>query len=408
MKASAHDIAAIRIEDYNYPLPDERIAKHPLADRAACRLLLRKPDGTVSQHSFSELPGLLPQNSMLVYNNTRVINARLRFRKGADNSGATIEIFCLEPVAPADYAQNFASSTGCSWACFVGNSKRWKEGALSMPLDIDGHSLTLTATRAQRRGNASVVTFAWDDSDITFSQIIAAAGEIPIPPYLNRQTEESDATDYQTVYSHIDGSVAAPTAGLHFTDDILAQISERGIPRRELTLHVGAGTFQPVKSDVIGDHEMHSEFIAVPAALIAELAMTDRRIIAVGTTSVRTLESLYHAGAMVARGAWQGEVPQWEPYEDHPELSPRQALTALAQWLEATGQKTFMAQTRIIIAPGYRYRIVSGMVTNFHQPQSTLLLLVSAFTGGDWRPMYDFALANGFRFLSYGDASLLL
>lgn len=408
MKASAHDIAAIRIEDYNYPLPDERIAKHPLADRAACRLLLRKPDGTVSQHSFSELPGLLPQNSMLVYNNTRVINARLRFRKGADNSGATIEIFCLEPVAPADYAQNFASSTGCSWACFVGNSKRWKEGALSMPLDIDGHSLTLTATRAQRRGNASVVTFAWDDSDITFSQIIAAAGEIPIPPYLNRQTEESDATDYQTVYSHIDGSVAAPTAGLHFTDDILAQISERGIPRRELTLHVGAGTFQPVKSDVIGDHEMHSEFIAVPATLIAELAMTDRRIIAVGTTSVRTLESLYHAGAMVARGAWQGEVPQWEPYEDHPELSPRQALTALAQWLEATGQKTFMAQTRIIIAPGYRYRIVSGMVTNFHQPQSTLLLLVSAFTGGDWRPMYDFALANGFRFLSYGDASLLL
>lgn len=409
MNATPEQIGHIRIEDFNYPLPDERIARHPLADRAACKLLVRTADGAVTEHRFSELPGLLPADAMLVYNNTRVINARLRFRKGADQTGALIEIFCLEPVEPADYAQNFAATAMCSWKCFVGNSKRWKEGALTMPLTIGNEALTLTATRLGREGNASVVTFTWDNPAVTFSQIISTAGEIPIPPYLNRGTEDSDSTDYQTVYSHIDGSVAAPTAGLHFTDEVLDEISRRGIPRRELTLHVGAGTFQPVKSDEIGEHEMHSEFIAVPVRLIRELAETDRRVIAVGTTSVRTLESLYHAGAMTVRGTWQWEVPQWEPYTHAgDDITPRQALTALADSLEAAGQDTFMAQTRIIIAPGYRYRIVSGMVTNFHQPQSTLLLLVSAFTGGDWRPMYDFALENGFRFLSYGDASLLL
>lgn len=409
MNAFPEQIGHIRIEDFNYPLPDERIARHPLADRAACKLLVRTHDGAVTEHRFSELPGLLPADAMLVYNNTRVINARLRFRKGVDHTGALIEIFCLEPVEPADYAQNFAATARCSWKCFVGNSKRWKDGALTMPLTIGDETLTLTATRLGREGNASVVTFTWDNPAVTFSQIISAAGEIPIPPYLNRGTEDSDSTDYQTVYSHIDGSVAAPTAGLHFTDEVLDEISRHGIPRRELTLHVGAGTFQPVKSDEIGEHEMHSEFIAVPVRLIRELAGTDRRVIAVGTTSVRTLESLYHAGAMTVRGTWQGEVPQWEPYTHAgDDITPRQALTALADSLEGAGQDTFMAQTRIIIAPGYRYRIVSGMVTNFHQPQSTLLLLVSAFTGGDWRPMYDFALENGFRFLSYGDASLLL
>ncbi len=404
------DIRHIRIEDYNYPLPDERIARHPLADRAACKLLLRDCRGGISEHVFSELPSLLPEDSMLVYNNTRVINARLRFRKGENNDGALIEIFCLEPDTPADYAVSFASTGRCSWKCFVGNSKRWKDGTLSMPLGIEGEAVTLNATRLGREGNASVVEFSWDNPAVTFSQIISAAGEIPIPPYLNRSTEATDSTDYQTVYSHIDGSVAAPTAGLHFTDEIMAEISHRGIPRRELTLHVGAGTFQPVKSDEIGEHEMHSEFIAVPVTLIRELASTTRRIIAVGTTSVRTLESLYHAGRLIATGQWDGEVPQWIPYESSsiPDIPVASALNAVADYAENQGIDTFMAQTRIIIAPGYTYKVVSGMVTNFHQPQSTLLLLVSAFTGGDWRPMYDFALSHAFRFLSYGDASLLL
>lgn len=401
------NVADIRIEDYDYPLPDERIAKHPLQERDKCKLLVRNPDGELSTRVFDELPGLLPSRSLLIYNNTRVINARLRFRK--PGGGATIEIFCLEPVTPVDYAVCFASTDSCSWLCFVGNSKRWKSGGLDMTLDIDGMTVTLTATRESREGNASVISFSWDNSDVTFSQIISAAGEIPIPPYLNRDTEPSDSSDYQTVFSHIDGSVAAPTAGLHFTDAVLRDIDAAGMERRELTLHVGAGTFQPVKSDSIGEHDMHSEFIAVSRDLIMELAATDRPVIAVGTTSVRTLESLYHIGCLVSNGKWNGEVPQWYPYSaDHPHLSRGEALSALTAWLDSTGSKTLLASTRIIIAPGYDFKIVNGIVTNFHQPKSTLLLLVSAFIGGDWRPMYDFALDGDYRFLSYGDASLLL
>lgn len=402
----------LRIEEFDYPLPEERIAVHPLETRDACKLLLRRPDGEISEHIFSELPSLLPEDSMLIYNNTRVINARLRFRKSsgfAHQKGAMIEIFCLEPVEPADYSMNFASTSHCRWTCFVGNSKRWKEGPLNMTLEVGGLPLVLTASRLSRQGNASVIEFSWDNPEITFSKIIEAAGEIPIPPYLNRATESSDSTDYQTVYSRIEGSVAAPTAGLHFTPAVLDEISRRGIPRRELTLHVGAGTFQPVKSEEIGEHPMHAEFISVPVELLRELRDTSRRVIAVGTTSVRTLESLYHAGRLMLEARWDGEVPQWTPYESQAnEISPTEALDAIIRHLDATGSRTFIATTRIIIAPGYRYRIVSGMVTNFHQPKSTLLLLVSAFTGGDWRPMYDYALAHDFRFLSYGDATLLL
>lgn len=402
----------LRIEEFDYPLPEERIAVHPLETRDACKLLLRRSDGEISEHIFSELPSLLPEDSMLIYNNTRVINARLRFRKASGNAhqkGALIEIFCLEPVEPADYSMNFASTSHCRWTCFVGNSKRWKEGPLSMTLEAGGQPLVLTASRLSRQGNASVIEFSWNNPEITFSKIIEAAGEIPIPPYLNRATESSDSTDYQTVYSRIEGSVAAPTAGLHFTPAVLDEISRRGIPRRELTLHVGAGTFQPVKSDEIGEHPMHAEFISVPVELLRELRDTSRRVIAVGTTSVRTLESLYHAGRLMLEARWDGEVPQWTPYESQAnEISPTEALDAIIRHLDATGSRTFIATTRIIIAPGYRYRIVSGMVTNFHQPKSTLLLLVSAFTGGDWRPMYDYALAHDFRFLSYGDATLLL
>ena len=400
----------LRIDDFDYELPEERIARYPLADRDNCKLLVRQADGTLSQHVFTELPSLLSSDSILVYNNTRVINARLRFRKA---SGAIIEVFCLEPAEPRDYAVSFAQTSSCSWTCFVGNSKRWKEGKLSMQLMTGTKTLTFTAERLSKDGNSSVVAFSWDNPEVTFSEIISAVGEIPIPPYLNRHTEASDSTDYQTVYSHIDGSVAAPTAGLHFTGRVLEEISRKGIPRRELTLHVGAGTFQPVKSDEIGDHQMHSEFIAVPKNLIKELADTDRRVIAVGTTSVRTLESLYHAGKLIANGNWDGEVPQWAPYADTTEeysadISVCDALNAISAYLDNRGEDTFIASTRIIIAPGYRYRIEKGMVTNFHQPRSTLLLLVSAFTGGDWRPIYDYALANSFRFLSYGDACLLL
>lgn len=403
------DPHSLHIADFNYPLPDELIAKHPLAERDRCRLLVRRGDGAIEEHEFSELPGLLPSDAMLVYNNTRVINARLRFRKGDDGNGALIEVFCLEPASPSDYAISFASTSGCSWTCFVGNSKRWKEGAIRRRLNVGGQEVLLSATRVARDGNASEVRFDWDNPDVTFSQIIESAGEIPIPPYLNRGTEESDSTDYQTVYSRIEGSVAAPTAGLHFTPAVLSAVDRRGIPRRELTLHVGAGTFQPVKSDTVGEHGMHSEFISVSRDLIAELAATDRRVVAVGTTSVRTLESLYHAGCLVKEGKWQGEVPQWYPYDDgHPRLERRQALEALLDYVDASGASRFIASTRIIIAPGYTYRVVEGMVTNFHQPQSTLLLLVSAFVDGHWREMYDFALGRGFRFLSYGDASLLL
>lgn len=396
----------IHISDYNYPLPDELIAKHPLEQRDACRLLVRRPDGSLDDRVFTDLPSLLPQDALLVYNNTRVINARLRMHK---ESGALIEIFCLEPVAPADYEQAFAATGSCTWSCFVGNSKRWKQGELVAQIEVDGLPATLRAERVERSDNASKVRFSWDEPRLTFASIIAAIGEIPIPPYLNRATEESDGRDYQTVFGRIDGSVAAPTAGLHFTDAVLADIAVRGIERREVTLHVGAGTFQPVKSEAVGDHAMHSEFIAVERSLIEDLARTERPVIAVGTTSVRTLESLYHIGCLIAQGAWDGEVPQWWAYDpSHPALSVEDSMKAILGYLDAAGQDRIVGSTRIIIAPGYRYRVVSGMVTNFHQPQSTLLLLVSAFMGEGWRGMYDHALQVPYRFLSYGDACLLL
>lgn len=403
---SIMNITDIKIEEFNYPLPDDRIAKHPLANRDECLLLVRNSDGMLSKHKFYELPGLLPKDAMLIYNNTKVINARIRMTKP---SGASIEIFCLEPVTPADYAVSFAQTSGCSWLCFVGNSKRWKSGDLVLPLTVGNQAVNLTATRIEKQENASIVQFSWDNPEVTFSEIIDVAGEIPIPPYLNRHTEPSDSSDYQTVFSHIEGSVAAPTAGLHFTDRVLEDIDRLGIPRRELTLHVGAGTFQPVKSDTIGSHMMHSEFISVTKALVVDLATTERKPFAVGTTSVRTLESLYHIGCMLEEGIEINEVPQWYPYsETHPDLPMRDAMRNIVEYLERNNLTKLVASTRIIIAPGYNYKVVKGIVTNFHQPQSTLLLLVSAFTRGDWRNMYDFALQNEFRFLSYGDACLLL
>lgn len=398
---------SIHIENYDYPLPQHRIAQHPLSERDACKLLVYR-GGNIEQRIFRELPELLPAGSTLVYNNTRVINARLRFRK---DTGATIEIFCLEPASPADYAQNFAQTSECSWTCFVGNSKRWKGGALTSEITVGDNSVTLSAERVAQDGNAWQVKFSWN-GDVTFAEVIAAAGQIPIPPYLNRDTEDADLKDYQTVYSHIDGSVAAPTAGLHFTDQVLERISDRGIERKEVTLHVGAGTFQPVKSDTIGEHPMHSEFIAVDLAVVESLAQAVERgpVIAVGTTSVRTVESLYHIGCLISQGKWEGEVPQWYPYaDDAPNLTAAQALMQVVEYLKKNNMSSIVGDTRIIIAPGYKYRVISGMVTNFHQPRSTLLLLVSAFVGEDkWRGIYDFALDNDFRFLSYGDACLLM
>lgn len=397
----------IEIDNYDYPLPDSRIARYPLAVRDSCKLLCYSAaDGTICDRVFTDLPSVLPANTRLVCNDTKVINARLRFRKGTDGSGALVEIFCLEPACPADYERSFASTGACAWTCLVGNSKRWTRGCLSQRVDTSKGRCMLTAERGEPAGEGSwKIHFSWDNPSLTFSDIIAAVGEIPIPPYLQRGTEASDSSDYQMVYSHIEGSVAAPTAGLHFTPALLKTLGDRGVDIREVTLHVGAGTFRPVKSRDIGHHDMHSELCAVPRGLIVDLARDPRPVTAVGTTSVRTLESLYHSGCMLHQGCWQDEVEQWYPYaENHPNLTVAQAMEAVLEHIDAEGSPAFVFPTRLIIAPGYRYRIVEGMVTNFHQPRSTLLLLVSAFIGEAWRDVYRHALAGDYRFLSYGDA----
>lgn len=395
----------IRISDYNYPLPDHRIAKHPLAAREQCKLLCYKVGGEISEGHFYDVPAVLPEKAMLVYNNTRVINARLRFRK---STGSTIEIFCLEPVAPCDYQLIFQTTQSCTWLCLVGNSKRWKQGLLTQEIEVDGKTVTLEAHRGERRGNSFEIEFSWNGG-VTFASILEAIGEIPIPPYLNRGTESTDSADYQTVYSHIDGSVAAPTAGLHFTDEVLAECDKRGITRRELTLHVGAGTFQPVKSENIGEHEMHHEFISVQRSLLVDLINAEGPVVAVGTTSVRTLESLYYVGQVLETNPDADEemltVKQWMPYSTPCEISTKKALQNVVDYLDRHHAEAYMGSTQLMIAPGFQYRIISGMITNFHQPQSTLLLLVSAFVGEDhWRAIYDYALDHDFRFLSYGDA----
>ena len=395
----------IRISDYNYPLPDHRIAKHPLAAREQCKLLCYKVGGEISEGHFYDVPAVLPEKAMLVYNNTRVINARLRFRK---STGSTIEIFCLEPVAPCDYQLIFQATQSCTWLCLVGNSKRWKQGPLTQEIEVDGKAVTLEANRGERRGNSFEIEFSWNGG-VTFASILESIGEIPIPPYLNRGTESTDSADYQTVYSHIDGSVAAPTAGLHFTDEVLAECDKRGITRRELTLHVGAGTFQPVKSKNIGEHEMHYEFISVQRSLLVDLINAEGPVVAVGTTSVRTLESLYYVGQVLETNPDADEemltVKQWMPYSTPCEISTKKALQNVVDYLDRHHAEAYMGSTQLMIAPGFQYRIISGMITNFHQPQSTLLLLVSAFVGVDhWRAIYDYALDHDFRFLSYGDA----
>ena len=408
----------IHISDYNYDLPDSRIAKYPLAERDASKLLIYN-HGKVEENTFTSLPDYLPQGALMVFNNTKVIQARLRFQK---ETGATIEVFCMEPFKPIEYQMNFASTGECQWLCMVGNLKRWKSGVLSKQLNVKGHELTFSAERLNNGENVGdgtkhLIRFFWDDCAVSFSEVLEACGEIPIPPYLNRKTEESDKTTYQTVYSKIKGSVAAPTAGLHFTDRVLADIDAHGIEREELTLHVGAGTFKPVKAERIEGHEMHTEFVSVRKHTIERLLAHEGRCIAVGTTSVRTLESLYYMGVKLILNAdlteEQLHVNQWEPYEGEvaekaKTVSSVESLNALLAWYDRNGVTVLHSSTQIIIAPGYSYHIVKALVTNFHQPQSTLLLLVSALIGEDWHKVYDYALSHDFRFLSYGDSSLLM
>lgn len=398
----------IHISEYNYPLPDERIAKFPLPVRDQSKLLIYK-HGEISEDVFTSLPDYLPKDSLMIFNNTKVIQARLHFRK---ETGALIEVFCLEPIEPNDYALNFQQTEHAAWLCMVGNLKKWKEGTLKREMIVKGQPVTLTATKGECRGTSHRIDFGWNNPDITFADILEVFGELPIPPYLNRETQESDKETYQTVYSKIKGSVAAPTAGLHFTPRVLKRLEETGVELEELTLHVGAGTFRPVKSEEIEGHEMHTEYISVNRETIRKLIDHDARAIAVGTTSVRTLESLYHIGVTLAGNPDATEeelhIRQWQPYESFEEIPAVVALQKILGYLDRHGMETLHTSTQIIIAPGYRYRIVKAMVTNFHQPQSTLLLLVSAFIGDNWKAVYDYALNHSFRFLSYGDSSLLI
>ncbi len=420
----------IHISDYSYALPDERIAKFPMAERDHSKLLLYR-HGEVGEDVFYNLPQYLPTGALMVMNNTKVIQARLHFRKvnaRGEHLGALIEVFLLEPAQPADYEQMFQQTERCQWLCLVGNLKKWKEGALT----LEHGPLTIQAVRKGEVGTSQLIEFQWTGG-CSFAEVIDAIGELPIPPYLNRATQESDKTTYQTVYSKIKGSVAAPTAGLHFTQRVLQDVDARGIEREEVTLHVGAGTFKPVKSATIGEHPMHTEYIAVRRQTIERLIAHGGNAIAIGTTSVRTLESLYYMGLKVLANPDIAEeelhVSQWEPYQSEelrvkseefltPEgmseqarraaASAMDALQALLAWMDRHGLTVLHSSTQIIIAPGYDYKIVKMLVTNFHQPQSTLLLLVSAFVHGDWHRIYDYALAHDFRFLSYGDSSLLI
>ena len=412
----------IKIKDFNYHLPDERIAKFPLAERDSSKLLLYRK-GEVQEDTFVNLPQYLPEGALMVFNNTKVIQARLHFRK---ETGALIEVFCLEPAVPHDYVLMFQQTRSCSWYCMIGNLKKWKNGALKRTVTVRGQEIELTVTRGEMHGNSHRVDFVWNSDEVTWAEILDAVGELPIPPYLNRETQESDKETYQTVYSKIKGSVAAPTAGLQFTERVLEALDRHGIDREEVTLHVGAGTFKPVKSEEIEGHEMHTEYICVNKRTIEKLIAHGGACIAVGTTSVRTLESLYYIGVYLETHPDASEeelhVQQWTPYEYAEQTRPQgsepdgrpealttvEALQNILDYLERNELSALHTSTQIIIAPGYTYHVVRMMVTNFHQPQSTLLLLVSAFVHGDWHKIYDYALEHDFRFLSYGDSSLLI
>lgn len=395
----------INIKDYNYELPDSRIAKYPLEERDQSKLLEFR-DSCITEHIFRDLPGLLPDNAIMVFNDTKVVPARLHFRR---ESGASIEVFCLEPHLPVEYNVNFASTGQCEWRCIVGNVKKWKGDVLRLDNPDGDESVSLMNLRAElveRQGETSIVRFLWDNG-AAFSAVLEACGRIPIPPYLNRDTESIDSERYQTLYAKYRGSVAAPTAGLHFTDAVLEAIRSRGIDTETVCLHVGAGTFLPVKSDNVAEHKMHREPFSVSLDFLMKLRHGGHQVIAVGTTSVRTLESLYYVGVGIIEEGEAKDVDQWAPYAREYDYSLEESLDAIIDYLKARGETSLRVGTRIIIVPGFRFRVVDVLVTNFHQPQSTLLLLISAFIGGEWKPVYEYALAHSFRFLSYGDSSLL-
>lgn len=406
----------IEIKSYDYDLPDERIAKYPLEERDKSKLLIYK-NQEISERHFYNLPEEIPSNSLIVFNNTKVIQARLHFRK---ETGALIEVFCLEPESPRDYQQNFSCEHECTWTCLVGNSKKWKDGALSQTITVDDTEVVLSCERIGESGASQKIHFFWD-KPVSFAKILDAIGELPIPPYLNRETEEKDKQTYQTVYSRIKGSVAAPTAGLHFTEKELQALRNKNVDLEYITLHVGAGTFKPVKSETIEGHDMHTEFISVPRKVIENilnhLKSSSAPLVAVGTTSVRTLESLFYIGYKLSLNpdahAEELVVHQWEPYDISYSLSTIEALENIIAYLERTGEENLVTATQILIAPGFQFRLVKTIVTNFHMPQSTLLLLVSAFVDGDslegpnWHNIYKYAMEHEFRFLSYGDSSIL-
>ncbi len=410
------EVQNISIEDYNYPLPDERIAKYPLGERDASKLLVLK-NGEITSSHFKNISDFLPKDSLLIFNETKVVRARLQFTK---ESGAAIEIFCLEPITGnGDYQLAFSSASPSRWRCLVGNSRRWKNDKLALEVEVntqqtsDNRRATLFAERLEKNDNYSVVEFSWEPAELSFAEILEAAGEIPLPPYLHREAEASDRERYQTVFAKHEGSVAAPTAGLHFTNELIDKLKNEGISFEEVTLHVGAGTFRPVSSEKIGEHEMHSETIAVRKDCIENLIKNiNKTIIPVGTTSMRTIESLYWMGVMlIEEGPEERNIHlnQWFPYKERESLpSAEESLSAILKYMEMYQMKVFHASTALMIAPSCKINIAKALITNFHQPKSTLLLLVSALIGNKWKDVYQYALDNDFRFLSYGDSCLFL
>lgn len=410
MPLPAADPRLLSIQDYTYTLPAERIAPKPLPDRDQSRLLVYR-SGLITDQIFRNLPTELPADTLLVFNDTKVVQARLFCRKP---SGGQIELFCLEPVAPHSAIELAMQQTGeCIWKCLVGNGKRWKSGPVLLDFTAQGQAATLTAERLEAAEGYSLIKFSWTPATLPFAEVLRGAGHLPLPPYLNREDTEADAVRYQTVYATHEGAVAAPTAGLHFSDAVVADLAERGVTTARVTLHVGAGTFQPVKAALMADHAMHGEPFVVQIEVLRQLlAHRPQPLIAVGTTSLRTLESLYWLGVQAAGGQLSSDtlphVGQWQPYAPGSELPAVDALQSLIQYLEAQQLDALHATTQLLIAPGYRFRMIQGLITNFHQPESTLLLLVAALLGPDWRRVYDHALTNDYRFLSYGDSSLLL
>jgi len=395
----------IQISNYTYDLPDEKIAKYPLGNREESKLLVYK-NNEITERGFQNLPEEIAEGTTMVFNNTKVIQARLIFYK---ETGARIEIFCLEPLSPADYNLAFQAKGASSWKCIIGNLRKWKSGVLKMSFTYEGEEQFLCAEHVENLDGAHEIKFSWNHTELSFSEVLELTGRIPIPPYLNRDTENTDLVRYQTVYSKHEGSVAAPTAGLHFTDSVFSRLDKKGVKRAELTLHVGAGTFKPVKAEQIGDHEMHTEHIQVNRESLQKIIDAGNQIVAVGTTSVRTLESLYWLGVKIMSGKENPYLlEQWDAYSLDADCSVAAAYQAIIDFMERENQTLFNAATQIIIAPGYTFKVISGLVTNFHQPQSTLLLLISALVGEKWREIYDYALNNDFRFLSYGDSSLLM